>query len=701
MNITKQLFFIIALSASYLMADNFNQIERAIFEKHKGTINPLFVSNTNKLIKTLTSDGSWDDINYKDRSRTNWKPQLHYSRLQKLAQAYANVKSPFYRQENLKDAFIKSLTFYFNRRPKSTNWWLEDLNEPQQVLRSIIIFKQGKPESKRLDTIEKKYLDYYDKKSNPNRHGFGANRMDVALWHLYQAVLRKDEQQLKSAVNFSFDSLTFTTKEGFQHDGSNHAHGAQNYIYGYGEVSINRANDSAFYVKNSPYQISEEHLKVYRNFLLGGYAKSRRGNYICFSVTGRRITRIGGLKNSPTIYQTAKTTDPAYAFAYDLICKREKNPSFEVKPSHTYFYRSDFTTHHRSNYAFMVQTNSKHLYKQEMGNQENLKGRFLTEGATNILVDGDEYFNIMGHWDWRRIPGTTVPIGLNLRPKRSWGYYGTSNFTGGVSNGRYGAHCFQMNEYNTAAKKSWFCFDNEIVCLGSGILSKEKSRINTTINQCKLSGLVVLSGGGKIKNSQPDKEIGPTENIDWVWHNRVGYWLHGNSSIRLSTQNQKGNWININKTMGDVPSNGPVFKLWIDHGVAPKDGKYHYSILPQVKSADEMRTYNPKDVVILAHDNAIHAVYHTKLDILQAIFYQAKPLKRLGFEITPSEPVALIITKATTSSPEGYISDPAYKLDKVTLSFTNKFIKNKKIMVKLPTDKAHQGRSQELKFKNM
>ena len=698
MNIIKQLILMTLLSVSPLIADDFAQIKLAIFDKHKGSINSSFLSRVNKLVEALKNDGSWDDINYKDRSMTNWEPRLHYDRLQILAQAYANLESPLYRAGNVEDAFIRSLTFYINSRPKSNNWWFEEINEPQQILRSIIIFKQATPECKHLSTIEKQYLDYYDKKPNPTRHGFGANRMDVALWHLYQAVLRKDKKQLKSAVKSSFDSLTLTTKEGFQHDGSNHAHGAQNYIYGYGDVAINRVNDVAYYVKNSPYQISEKYLKVYRNFLLGGYDKSRRGSYISFSVLGRSITRIQRLKNSPAIYRTAKITDPTYALSYDLICKREKNPSYKVTPGHTYFYRSEFTTHHRPNYAFTIQTNSKHVYKQEMGNQENIKGRFLSEGATNILVDGDEYFDIMGHWDWSRIPGTTVPVGLRLRPNRSWGYFGTSNFTGGVSDGRYGAHCFQMDEYNTTAKKSWFCFDDEIVCLGSGISAQGKSRINTTLNQCNLRKQVVISVGEKVSKVKPGKVIRPTGHVNWIWHDRVGYWLDGHSNIQLSTQNQKGNWMDVNKTMGDVPSEGHVFKLWIDHGVTPKDGKYHYSILPQVKSADEMLTYNPKDVVILAHNNAVHAVYHRKLDIVQAIFYQAKPLKCRGFEIVPSQPVALMITKATTSTPKGFISDPSYKLGSATVIFTNKFVRNTKVSIKFPTEKAEQGRTQKFKI---
>ena len=688
-------------SFANLFSDDFSKIEKAIFEKHKGSSSKNFVASVSKHLKALKNDGSWGDINYGDKNRTNWPASIHYSRLQKMAQAYANRASSLYRKKQLHAGFIKALTYFFNRRPKSTNWWNEGLNEPQHILLSLIIFNKAAPKSLALSAIEKKYLDYYDKKHNPDKHGYGANRMDVALWHLYQAVLRKNSKQLKSAIKFSFDSLNFTTKEGFQHDGSNHSHGTQNYIYGYGELAIARINNMAAYLKGTNYKIPDTCWNVYRKFLLGGYAKSRRGGYICFNVTGRGIARIGGLKKSDTVYQLAKITDASHAAEYDKICKQSSSPAYRAKPSHTHFYRSDFTTHHRPNYCFTVQTNSTRVEKQEKGNSENLKGAFLSEGATNILIDGDEYFDIMGHWDWNRIPGTTVPSGASTVPKKHWGYPGTSTFTGGVSDGRFGLHCFYMNEFATKAIKSWFCFDNEIVCLGSGISSTSKSALNTTINQAHFAGQLTVSSQRTQSVLKKGENKTYKGTLNWIWHDRVLYLFHDQSTVRLSTKTEQGNWIDINKSLGSVKSKGEVFKLWIDHGKHPKEEKYHYSIVPGLKSPKSASKYNPKDVVVLSHDNSIHAVYHKKLDILQAIFYKAKTLNKLGFVITPTSPIAVIIKNASKSSAQGYISDPAYKLESVSLKFSNKYIKNKELKIKLPTDKAHQGSSVKFTFRGI
>ena len=55
-----------------------------------------------------------------------------------------------------------------------------------------------------------------------------------------------------------------------------------------------------------------------------------------------------------------------------------------------------------------------------------------------------------------------------------------------ISNGIYGAAVLDMNERTTRAKKSWFFFDDEIVCLGTGITDNSGLDVRTTINQAKL-----------------------------------------------------------------------------------------------------------------------------------------------------------------------------------------------------------------------
>lgn len=40
----------------------------------------------------------------------------------------------------------------------------------------------------------------------------------------------------------------------------------------------------------------------------------------------------------------------------------------------------------------------------------------MSDGATNIRVNGNEYADIFPVWEWDRIPGTTLPAGENAIP---------------------------------------------------------------------------------------------------------------------------------------------------------------------------------------------------------------------------------------------------------------------------------------------
>ena len=73
-------------------------------------------------------------------------------------------------------------------------------------------------------------------------------------------------------------------------------------------------------------------------------------------------------------------------------------------------------------------------------------------------------------WNWNMIPGTTFPYYTTYPARTTWGTnYGTTQFVGGVSDGIHGASVLDFSHKATRAKKSWFFFDREIVCLGAGI----------------------------------------------------------------------------------------------------------------------------------------------------------------------------------------------------------------------------------------
>src|SRR5690606_29415317 len=181
---------------------------------------------------------------------------------------------------------------------------------------------------------------------------------------------------------------------------------------------------------------------------------------------------------------------------------------------------------------------------------------------------GNEYYDIFPVWDWTKVPGITAPQKTAIPQPAQWGTYGTSVFAGGVSNGAAGVTAFQLNnnEYsiNTGARKAWFMFGDEIVCLGASIKSTAAEDINTTINQCLLNGdPVVKSADGETVLSSDTHNL-QTSNVNWIYHNKVGYVFPAQTNLNLTNKTESGNWNAINTAYSTDNVSKDVFKLWIN-----------------------------------------------------------------------------------------------------------------------------------------
>ena len=115
---------------------------------------------------------------------------------------------------------------------------------------------------------------------------------------------------------------------------------------------------------------------------------------------------------------------------------------------------------------------------------------------------------------------------------------GTCTFTGGVSDGKYGVMTFKMDDYGVKAQKSWFMFDNEVVCLGSGIGSNVPTDIVTTVNQCHLDGNVWINTGKALRQATQG-EFAFEQAPQWIWHDSIAYLFPQGNNIKLKMDRQK------------------------------------------------------------------------------------------------------------------------------------------------------------------
>ena len=232
------------------------------------------------------------------------------------------------------------------------------------------------------------------------------------------------------------------------------------------------------------------------------------------------------------------------------------------------------------------------VFKELYEDAKNVKGMFLGDGCYNVLVNGFEYDEVQPFLDWQKIPGTTATMGnVDLNPECEidtkidtlrifGGAKGTTSFVGGVSDGMNGMFCYDYNHLHVKARKAWFCFVNEIVCLGSGITTDDEKGAYTTLNQCNLINETVIIDGKEVKDGNYK-----LSEINYVLSDNVGYvFLQKENNIELITGLKKGKWCDVDTASGsNEEKEKRIFLLGINHGKNPVDASYAYVIMPNLK----------------------------------------------------------------------------------------------------------------------
>ena len=397
-------------------------------------------------------------------------------------------------------------------------------------------------------------------------------------------------------------------------------------------------------------------------YLKNTFLQTVRGSFYDFNVRGRGISRKDSLSSSfGDMISKIKLFDPAniaYWNASLLRTSKQKPPSYSIQSTNTQFWKSGYTLNIRPNYTFSVQTASVRTLRTERGNNENIFGQFLADGATNIQRTGSEYANIMSIWEWDKIPGTTsrdYPTDSGATIKKEWGIKGTTKFVGGVSDGIYGVSAYDLNYDSVQAKKAWFFFDKEVVCLGAGIKSNSPETITTTINQAWLRSAVTIENGKSsvLKSNQ----LLQSDKLNWVSQDRVTYYFPEKSNTNVSNQTQSGSWYHINHFQNKDEVKGNVFKLWFNHGVKPSNGTYEYIVMPGITNSQEVKRITNK-IQVLKNTDAIQAVKHNGLNMLQIVFYKPGVLNVNGILVEVDNPCTIYIKELNTPKSYLYIADP-------------------------------------------
>lgn len=652
-------------------------------------------------MKQLTPEGGFPDVRYKATDRTLWDPLKHLDRMLEMGLSYVSAESKFHADPLLKRRLDEMLAFWQMQQPRSNNWYQNEIAEPQRMGRYLLLMQRCGAEPIPGTLLDQSIERLRIRGGDPAKQA-GANRVDVALHWLYRACLTEDPELLRTATDYIYSPVAYTRgAEGLQLDNSYTQHGRQLYIGQYGDAFLDGVTKASCHTVGTSVALSGEKLEILSRFVRDTYLGTIRGSDMAFNVIGRSSTRPDAVKKSHAATELMKRMillDPAHAAEYREAIARltgKKPAGYRIQPRSRYYYNSNYSIHIRPEYTMDLRFVSQRTVKNEqgIGNREAYKQYFLSDGATGIQVDGDEYENIFPVWDYTLIPGVTCPEVKRIPVDRSYITYGQTDIAGAVTDGLYNvsAYGYLDNRYGiaTSARKAWFFFDREILCLGSGIRSRSEEKIRTTVNQCALDGSIHISANGQQRCVKRGRYLFP-QSPEWILHDQVGYFFLQDNPVELEAADKTANWKEINGNYDKTVRRG-VFTLSVNHGVRPSDQRYAYLIVPDLKTPGKARRYDTDKIEILMNTDSIQAVYHKELHILGVIFYRPGTFDRHGVRLRADAPSVFMLKQAESPDATLYVADIG--LSGREIDFTVKIGSENERRLTYRVDRGYEGKT--------
>jgi len=633
-----------------------------------------------------------------------------YGRLKTMALAYATQGSSLKGNAALEADIVRGLDWVYANRynektPMHDEWWHLEIGAPAELVdtTALMFDELGAAQiANYMRAVDK----FTPSATTPAPGGTvwsftAANRM----WKIHIVTIRgiivKDRAKLIAARD-AFSELFVYVKhgDGYYADGSFIQHRGHPYTGGYGASLLGRLapvlallngpnRESA---SGSSWKVTDPNLaNLYRLVFTALEPVIYRGGVMAM-VQGREISRksasehaIGHamMQNILLISQFAPEADAArmrsmlkyWAGAdtsLDFVetaplglkgAVRQLMADPTVKPRGELIGNFVFAgmDHLAPGFGLGLSMSSGRVFTYESIHGENVDGWHTGEGMlylynSDLTQFDDDFWPTV---DPRRLPATTIDVGQVREPVSGQSEAPATTWVGGASLGAYGAAGMQLRAWGSTltAKKSWFMFDREVVCLGSGICSGDSRPIETVVENRLLHGggdtALTVNGArktGALGGSEAMREVtwahlaGPTEGAD------IGYFFPVSVRLYGLREARSGVW---NETTKTVSRN--YLTLWLSHGTNPAGATYAYVLLPGYSAARVSDYAKHPRVEILANTDRIQAVRVDSLGLTAANFWSDG---RSAIGIITADRMASVLLQTKGSFLDVAVSDP-------------------------------------------
>ncbi|MER6979518.1 polysaccharide lyase 8 family protein [Streptomyces carpinensis] len=592
-----------------------------------------------------------------------------YSRLWTMAQAYVQAGTgstgdPGLLADILRGLDHLSATVYNPATARYGNWWEWQIGSPR-LLMDITAALHDEATEARLAAacaavdhfVPDAMLHDYSGTST------GANRVDLCRSVALRGILGRSPDKIALARDALSPVFPYvTTGDGLYADGSFVQHTWVAYSGTYGQVMLDGLGRLFALLAGSPWEVTDPNRQNVLDSVEHAYAPLIHDGLVMDSVNGRAISR-GYLKDDDrhvmrsdhfhgqgliaaiTLLAQGASQDERDRWharvkgwiERDTVTPALTAPQFDVADlarlqavadapiapapeplGHRLFAAMDRAVHRRPRFTANISMAGDRIAAYECGNGENPRGWHTGAGMVLWWAAGrptDQYTDWF--WptvDWYRLPGTTVSTKrLGDRAGGEWGQPRPDvRWVGGTTDGEYAAIGQHIKGLDSTlqARKSWFCADDAVICLGAGITCSDGVPVETVVDNRNLG-----EGGTQAF----------VRGRGWAHLEGHGGWvLPGGDGLRTLREDRTGAWSDINTTSSTERRTRRWQTLWLDHGTDPADASYVYVLMPGAsRHAVAARAADRRWFAVLANDAACQAVAVPSLGLLAANFWRA------------------------------------------------------------------------------
>ena len=448
------------------------------------------------------------------------------------------------------------------------------------------------------------------------------------------------------------------TTDGIKVDGTCFHHGTQYGAYMYAMGALVTPILST--LRQTPFQINKA---AYDNLVKAAYAESIMSNIIYYanSLSGRHPFETVTFYNEDVFRELTYIGGEIQNAAFNPLVSGIHSRMYDygpkiggigAEPFPSGFWQMNYSPlamYRRDNWAACIKGINNAFWATETYTSDNRYGRYQGYGALEILYPSVWPYNLEPSgmtptgWDWNKVPGTTSIVypfdSLNLAASiTNLEERNMLNFAGGVKfdvpsetapsdiilqdlHGDYGLYGLNFRQSALSAthsstfvfRKSYFCFGRRIVCLGSNINNNRSWRNTiTTLFQVTLPGTSSpVTVDGSAKTGFPLSQTLSKTSTHWL-RDTYGtrYYVLAGNTIQVEKKSQTS----PDQSGNGVTTTANYTNAYIDHGVAPKDGKYAYVVIPRTTDAamaqfaSNMSSPSTSEFDILQQDASAHII---------------------------------------------------------------------------------------------